>query len=207
MSSQDPKADDPSQDEDLSGQESESSEPLPEIEDANIMEPVSEAQVEEDDPQLLDSASRSIESDLDGVDQSEDVDIEAVEKRTREAANKDDTSDTDAVIDEAPPDAVTDQPSIKVALDRQQTARPLIVELKRIESDVRELLQGRDNKRKRKLGGTRRWLELEEDLVAWRFGNRFDEATLARLRELVRRRHHLFNHLQFIAGTRPTWNS
>lgn len=207
MSSQDPKADDPSQDEDLSGQESESSEPLPEIEDANIMEPVSEAQLEEDDPQLLDSAARSIESDLDGVDQSEDVDIEAVEKRTRETANKDDTSDTDAVIDEEPPDAVTDQPSIKVALDRQQTARPLIVELKRIESDVRELLQDRDNKRKRKLGGTRRWLELEEDLVAWRFGNRFDEATLARLRELVRRRHHLFNHLQFIAGTRPTWNS
>ncbi|MFH1107923.1 MAG: hypothetical protein V1790_01810 [Planctomycetota bacterium] len=81
------------------------------------------------------------------------------------------------------------------------------VELRRIESEVRALLEERDPKRKRKLSGTSRWQELEEDIVSWRFSGRFNEDTLRRAQELIARRHHLFNRLRFLASTRPTWNS
>ena len=69
------------------------------------------------------------------------------------------------------------------------------------------MLEGRDSRRKRKLGGTRRWMELEEDIIQWYYAGRFDEPTLQRLRELVSKRHYLFRRLRFIAGTRPTWNT
>lgn len=87
------------------------------------------------------------------------------------------------------------------------SSHKVIVELKKIETDVREILGERDPKRKRKLAGTRRWQELEDDILSWRYTDRFDETNLARLNELITRRHYLFGRLRFLAATRPTWNT
>jgi hypothetical protein len=81
------------------------------------------------------------------------------------------------------------------------------LELKRIEDEIRAVLEDRDPKRKRKLSGTHRWHELEEDLISLHYSGRIQESEVIRLRELVRRRHYLFRHLRFLASTRPTWNS
>lgn len=86
-------------------------------------------------------------------------------------------------------------------------AHDIAGELTRVESEVRGILEAVDDKHKRKLGGTSRWHELEDDIIAWRYSGRIAEADLARLRQLVARRHHLFRQLSFLAGTRPTWNS
>jgi len=91
--------------------------------------------------------------------------------------------------------------------ERELSAQRIAVELKRIETEVRKLLEDRDPKRKRRLAGSRRWRELEEDLIALRFTGRIDESTLASLRQLINRRHYLFRRLRFLALTRPTWNS
>lgn len=91
--------------------------------------------------------------------------------------------------------------------DELTSARPLVVELKGIEAEIRRLLGDRDPKRKRKLAGTRRWLELEDDVLTLRHTGRIDEATLDEVLRLIRRRHHLFRRLKFLAGTRPTWNT
>ena len=58
-----------------------------------------------------------------------------------------------------------------------------------------------------KLAGTRRWLELEEDIVSWRHSGRAPEDVLCRLTEFVQKRHYLFNRLSYLAGTRATWNT
>ncbi len=87
------------------------------------------------------------------------------------------------------------------------SAQRVYLELKRVEDEVRALLELKDPVRKRKLGGTQRWRDLEDDILNWRFGGRFDEDTLAAARELIARRQHLFERLHFLAGTRPTWNT
>ena len=92
-------------------------------------------------------------------------------------------------------------------LEAEMSAPTVAAELKRIETAVRSLLEDRDTRRKRRLGGSSRWFELEDDIRSWRFSGRFDEATLDRLTELIQQRHFLFNHLRFIGSTRPTWNS
>lgn len=99
--------------------------------------------------------------------------------------------------------------AVKLPIDGEQECSPqrIAVELKKIEAEVRKLLEDRDPKRKRRLAGTRRWRELEEDLIALRYSNRIDEPTLETLQRLVQRRHYLFNRLRFLALTRPTWNS
>ncbi len=86
--------------------------------------------------------------------------------------------------------------------DSQLSAHRVVVELKRVEAEVRELLFERDPKRKRKLSGSRRWRELEEDLLAWKFSGRIEEDTLRRLHRLIYRRDHLFRRLRFLAGSR-----
>jgi hypothetical protein len=91
--------------------------------------------------------------------------------------------------------------------ESELSAHAIAIELRKIESEVREILEERDPKRKRKLSGTHRWQELEDDILSWYGGGRFDDDTLGRLRDLVSRRHYLFRHLNFLAFTRPTWNS
>lgn len=80
-------------------------------------------------------------------------------------------------------------------------------ELARIEADVRKILDERDPKRKRKFISTRRWQELEEDVIAMKFSGRLSEDDLRELTRLVMQRHFLFSHLRFVAATRPTWNT
>lgn len=83
----------------------------------------------------------------------------------------------------------------------------IAIELARIEAEVRKILDERDPKRKRKLISTRRWQELEEDIIAMKYSGRMDEGTLRELTRLVMQRHFLFGHLRFVAATRPTWNT
>ena len=91
--------------------------------------------------------------------------------------------------------------------ESELSTQRVAIERRRVEGQVRKLLEERDPKRKRKLAGTHRWHELEEDILSWRFSGRFDETVLQRLSELIARRHFLSRHLKFLASTRPTWNS
>jgi hypothetical protein len=93
------------------------------------------------------------------------------------------------------------------AWDRHWSAARLGHELNLVETEVRQLLEGKDPKRKRKFTGTRRWQELEEDIVASYYNERMDITTIQNLNQLIARRHAMFRRLQFLAGTRPTWNS
>jgi len=83
----------------------------------------------------------------------------------------------------------------------------IAVELARIEADVRSILDERDPKRKRKFTGTRRWQELEEDIIGMKFTGRMGEDDLRELSRLVAQRHFLFTQLEFVASTRSTWNT
>lgn len=104
----------------------------------------------------------------------------------------------------------SDEPAIAAGhepWEPNDQARHVAVELRRVEMEIRELLENCDNKRKRKYEGTRRWLELMEDLVAMRYTGPADEATLAKVSALVARRMYLFNMLNFIVATRHRWNT
>ncbi len=184
------------------------SEQPPEIEDAYAVEGPVEETVPEDDPRLLDPSARSLETDTDQEGEFDRAAVTSAGLVSGRAASDDDTSDADAIVDE--PDrstAATGEGSSLPNWDHETSVRSIAVELKRVEEEVRALLEGRDSKRKRKLAGTRRWLELEEDILAWRFTGKVDEPTLDRLRQLITRRHHLFRRLRFMGSTRPTWNT
>jgi len=177
----------------------------PTIEDAYAAEDTaSDAVVEEDDPQTADLASRSLE----GPALEPDADTLADSAVPASPASSEDQGASDMAA------ASTDSAAAPVAHPEQTgdwenelSAHRVAVELRRIESEVRALLEERDPKRKRKLSGTSRWQELEEDIVSWRFSGRFNEDALRRAQELIARRHYLFNRLRFLASTRPTWNS
>lgn len=95
----------------------------------------------------------------------------------------------------------------RLSEDASLRARRIGAELKQLEIDVREILDAIDPRRKRKLSGTRRWHELQDDIIQWRFTSRVDESALKRLSQLIGRRHYLFRQLSFLSVTRPTWNS
>jgi hypothetical protein len=177
----------------------------PSIEDAYESDAAGGKETPEDDPDQLVDAIRYLADDT----------VEAMEEQTPEPAAG--ASPTWPRIEDDPAD---DAGSIPDDVDAQDAgpAQPydwgaalsphkVVVELKRIETQVRELLEGRDGKRKRKLSGSRRWRELEEDIVAWRHSGRVDEESLTRMHQLIVRRDYLFRRLRFLAGTRPTWNS
>ena len=116
-------------------------------------------------------------------------------------------------VDEAPvpelprPDAHQPFSPTAADIENEMSAQRVAVELRRIESEVRAIIDPHDSKRKRRLTGTHRWHELQEDIIAWEFTGRFDESELRKVRELIAQRNHLFEHLKFLASTRPTWNS
>lgn len=174
---------------------------LPAIEDAYAADESPEQVVDEDDLQLLDPATRALEGD----DADEVVATPATEAAA--PADSNDTSDTEDIVADPEAPAETAEAPKPPNWANEVSAHKIVVELKRVEAEVRKLLEGRDPKRKRKLGGTRRWLELEEDILSWRYGGRIDEDTLRRLRDLITVRHHLFQRLRFLSGTRPTWNT
>ncbi len=117
---------------------------------------------------------------------------------------------TVAMTGESPtglPPGTTSPAASPVLAAYERDVHDVVVELKRVESDIRVLIEDRDPRRKRKLNGTHRWQELEDDVLSWRFTGRFEEPALRRVTELVGRRHYLFRHLRFLASTRPVWNS
>ena len=173
------------------------------IEDAQAPDTETAEDIAEDDPQLLSGASRIIQQDDES--DNEDVDSPIVDKSARR--RHDDTSDAAAIQDEPAPANSKETTLSQPDWATEVSARKIGIELKHIEEHVRNLLEDRDTRRKRKLGGTRRWHELEEDIINWRHAGRIDRDTLNRLHEMVARRHHLFQRLRFLAGTRPTWNS
>jgi len=120
------------------------------------------------------------------------------------AAHADDDSNTGAI--QCAPGDDTQEPG-EADWANELSVKRIAIELSHIEEEVRSSLAGRDPKRNRKLSGTRRWLELEEDIGALLYRGRIEESVLEKLRLLVSRRHHLFRRLKFLTGTRPTWNS
>lgn len=179
---------------------------VPAIEDAYEAEAIAEAAPPEDDPAMLDTAARRLDGDngeAAGMVSSEDP---AVHLRSEE-----DVSDA-AGIDEDPlrsldEGARTDEERLSPIRTLELASHRIGVELKRIESRVRELLEGRDSKRKRRLSGTARWLELQEDVLALRYSGRVDETALAEVSQLIARRQYLFTQLRFLSSTRPAWNT
>jgi len=177
---------------------------MPAIEDAYTLDDSPAEAVGEDDPQLLGPAARALEgepADAEGTDAASSGGAAVT------PADADDTTDAEAVDDEPDASPRAAEEAKPPDWDNEVSAHKIVVELKRVESEIRGLLEGSDTKRKRKLGGTSRWLELEEDLISWRFTDRADEATLRRLHNLVAKRHYLFRRLRFLASTRPTWNT
>lgn len=169
---------------------------LPNEEASEEIEFQQQHSIERDEAELLASES------LSPIDEAPDAEGEP---HSSHLHTIDDTSDAGPIADEArtPPvdDAVTRDWAHELSPQR------IVVELNHIETAVREVLEGRDTKRKRKLSGTRRWRELEEDIIQWRVSGRVDQKGLKTLEELVIRRHTLFQRLNFLAGTRPTWNT
>ena len=178
----------------------------PPIEDAyEADDAVEQATVEEDDPSLLDRSSRALEaSTIDsGPGPQPDPTLSVVPVSSGEEGGSD--------LAVGPSESAAAATAVYLEQtgdwENELSAHRVAVELRRIESDLRALLEERDPKRKRKLSGTSRWHELEDDILSWRFSGRFDENTLRRLLELVVRRHYLFHRLRFLASTRPTWNT
>lgn len=179
---------------------------VPAIEDAYAPSETEEETVGEDDPQLLDPKSRALQSDEASSD-ADEPGADHVESQSALHTQRDDTSDVDtsAVVTDPPASATVS--SAIPNWDTELSAHKIMIELRHVEEEVRSVLDVRDTKRRRKLAGTRRWLELEEDILSWRHAGRIDEDTLSHLHQLVARRHYLFQRLHFIAGTRPGWNS
>lgn len=183
--------------------EPDSSEDLPEIEDSNAPDAADaslEESVAEDDPELLDAATRTLDVTDDAEDGApSDGQVASV------AALADDSSDTDSIVDDAKP--AGDVKERAANWSNERSAHRIAIELKHVEAEVRRLLENNDSRRKRRLAGTRRWLELEEDIISWRFSGRPDEDTLAQVSALVAKRHYLFKQLEFLTTVRPRWRS
>ena len=184
-----------------------SSEDMPELQDANEPEASSDEQPMEDEPQLLDPETRSLESEIEQSDELVEVADASPAPFIIDVAEKDDAGDADSITDE--PEDVEEASAVTTIpnWDRETSVHRIAIELKRVEKEIRDLLEGRDGKRKRKLTGTRRWLDLEEDIISWQYSGRVDQETLAQIRRLITRRHYLFRRLHFVAGTRHGWNT
>ncbi len=141
------------------------------------------------------------------LDEEQIESAEPVQPLPPRASEEDVVSDVVAEAGATTPPTYAAEVDISVLKVYEGEVHDVIVELKSVEAEVRRLVEERDPKRKRKLSGTHRWHELEEDIIGWRFSGRFDETTLRRVQELIARRHYLFRHLHFLAGTRPVWNS
>ena len=178
---------------------------VPRVEDASEPEASSEEVAPEDAAEdiLLDQAARAING---GVESMPDPALAPIAARIPRSGLDGDASDVGTVPDELSGRAETG-PKRKGDWEYELSAHNVAVELKHIEAQVRALLEDRDPKRKRKLSGTHRWQELEDDLLALQFTGRLDDDSIRRLRTLVSRRHHLFHHLRYLASTRPTWNT
>jgi hypothetical protein len=116
----------------------------------------------------------------------------------------DESTDTGAIADVVPEEP---REEAEADWDNEMSVKRISIELSRIEKQVRDLLGDQDPKRKRKLAGTRRWLELEDDIRDLLHSGRINNEVIRQLHQLVIRRHRLFRRLHFLTGTRPTWNT
>ena len=182
-------------------------EQTPQIEDANEPENIADSVPDEDAPELLSGLSRVLEDQLDDTENADAAAIEASKAAAAMAAQRDDTSDTEAISDGTDGGSEVQSPEKDTDWESELSAHQVVVVLKRIETEVRSLLEGVDGKRNRKLSGSRRWRELEEDLISWQYTSRIDQTVLKRLMQLVARRDYLFRRLIFLSGTRQVWNS
>ena len=182
-------------------------EQTPQIEDANEPENIADSVPDEDAPELLSGLSRVLEDQLDDTENADAAAIEASKAAAAMAAQRDDTSDTEAISDGTDGGSEVQSPEKDTDWESELSAHQVVVVLKRIETEVRSLLEGVDGRRKRKLSGSRRWRELEEDLISWQYTSRIDQTVLKRLMQLVARRDYLFRRLIFLSGTRQVWNS
>ena len=179
----------------------------PQIEDAYEPQKVADGVPDEDPPELLSGLSRVLEDqpeDTEGIDAAT---LEASQAAAAAVAGRDDKSDTDTNVDSSGVSSEDPQPEKDIDWESELSARQVVVALKRIETEVRALLEGVDGKRKRKLSGSRRWRELEEDLISWQHTSRIDNLAHKRLVALVARRDYLFRRLVFLSRTRQVWNS
>lgn len=183
------------------------SEQAPQIEDAYEPEKIADSVPDEDAPELLSGLSRVLEDQLDDTENADAAAIEASKAAAAMAAQRDDTSDTEAISDGTDGGSEVQSPEKDTDWESELSAHQVVVVLKRIETEVRSLLEGVDGRRKRKLSGSRRWRELEEDLISWQYTSRIDQTVLKRLMQLVARRDYLFRRLIFLSGTRQVWNS
>ncbi len=162
--------------------------------------------ISEDDPQLLRTGFQP--EALDAAMANGAVPPTSLPETSTNFMEAEDAGDVSPASVEQPPPPLTASAGEHATHRRLEfSTRHVVAELKQVEDEVRKILEPRDSKRKRRMAGTQRWLELEDDILSWKFAGRFDEATLRRLHQLVTRRHHLFRQLHFIAGTRPTWNT
>lgn len=179
--------------------------PVPETENEaeteNEPDESAEVAIGEDDPSLLGRESRVL-----AADEGEGVATGEPSQAAADLSEADDSSDAGAAPDE-PAETGSTAAARPVALDREFSTSRIAGELRRIEKEVRTLLEDRDPRRKRKLAGSVRWAELEEDILSWRFVGRINEDDLRQLQRLVSTRNYLFTRLRFLATTRPIWNS
>ena len=182
-------------------------EQAPQIEDAYEPKEVADGVPEEDAPELLSGQSRVLEDqpeDTEGIDAAT---LEASQAAAAAVAARDDESDTDAVVDSSDDSDEDSQSEKDIDWETELSASRVMGALKQIETEVRSLLDGVDGKRKRKLSGSRRWRELEEDLITWQHTSRIDVPAHKRIMELIARRDYLFRRLVFLSRTRQVWNS
>ncbi len=182
------------------------SDEVPALEDASEPDAPKPEVVPDDEVGALDPAARALESSVAGAPEEGD----SLTRPLTATGPEDSDSDTYGLVgtsDEPPAEPSAPPPPRQLDWEYEASAHSVVVELKRVELEVRQMLDERDTRRKRKLGGTYRWRELEDDIRSWRYSGRFDEAALDRLSQLVNRRHHLFRRLRFLASTRPTWNT
>ncbi len=182
-------------------------EQAPQIEDAYEPEKVADGVPDEDAPELLSGLSRVLEDqpeDTEGIDAAT---LEASQAAAAAVAARDDEGDTEAIVDSSGVAGEDSQSEKDIDWESELSARQVVVALKRIETEVRSLLDGVDGKRKRKLSGSRRWRELEEDLISWQHTSRIDIPAHKRMVELIARRDYLFRRLVFLSRTRQVWNS
>lgn len=163
-----------------------------------------ETVLDEDESTVAEPAARSLGDDAGTVENSDKT---ALAEHTASVAGKDDTGDTAGINEEMVDDSALSKGSVPLRWDFRRGANDAAVELKRIETEVRKLLDNCDNRRKRKLGGTYRWKELEDDLISWRFGGRINDDTINQLQRLIVKRNYHFQQLRFLSSTRTAWNS
>lgn len=182
------------------------SDEIPPVEDAAEPDELKPDVVADDEAEPPDPAARALEGAV--IESDEEGESTARQAAARLTADSDsDTNDVSDIPEESSAQSTVARPPWQVDLEYEVSAHNVVVELKRLELEVRQLLEERDTRRKRKLSGTHRWYELEDDIRSWRYRGRFDEASLDRLSNLISRRHRLFRRLRFLSATRPTWNT